>query len=314
MSPAQRAPVWPSRPRSERWSRSMPRPSAAARPEHQRRARGRVDLLVVVHFEDLDVEVLIERLGHALDQRRQQVDPETHVAGLDDHRALAGLRDQLVVLAAQPGGADDVHQPPARRELGEGDGRRRHGEVEEPVGLREQRLDLGGHAHAVLAQPRKLTGITADHGRSRRLDRAREGRAVHRRNGMDERAPHAPAGAGYDQPHIGHRFSPRQRGAGITGWRRERKQRQTGAGRQRPTDADRFPTERPLLRFCNVGSFPQNGPPAPPLPRQRRGPDLAAVTLFQCHVRAKSGKRACTRDVTHCSRAEKARSDDASRA
>ena len=239
--------------------------------KHQRRARGRVDLLVVMHFENFDVEVLIERLGHALDQRRQQVDPETHVAGLDDHRALAGLRDQLVVLSAQPGGADDVHQPPARRELGEGDGRRRHGEVEEPVGLREQRLDLGGHAHAVLAQPRKLTGITADHGRSRRLDRAREGRAVHRRNGMDERASHAPAGAGYDQPHIGHRFSPRQRGAGITGWRRERKQRQTGARRQRPTDADRFPTERPLLRFCNVGSFPQNGLPAPPLPRHSGG-------------------------------------------
>ncbi len=99
-------------------------------------------------------------------------------------------------------------QPLPCRELGEGDGRGRHGEVEQPVGLREQRLEIGGHAHAVLAQPCKLTGVAADHGRPRRLHRAREDRAVHRRDGMDERAPHAPASAGHDQPHVGHRFSP----------------------------------------------------------------------------------------------------------
>src|SRR6266700_49289 len=42
--------------------------------EHQRRARGRVDFLVVVHFEYFDVEILVERLRHPLDQRPQEID------------------------------------------------------------------------------------------------------------------------------------------------------------------------------------------------------------------------------------------------
>ena len=35
----------------------------------------------------------IERLRHALGQRRQQIDAEAHIAGLDDHRALGRFRD-----------------------------------------------------------------------------------------------------------------------------------------------------------------------------------------------------------------------------
>ena len=51
---------------------------------------------------------------------------------------------------------------------------------------------------------------------------------------------------------------------------------------------------RRLLRFCNVGSFPQNGLPAPQLPRHSGGGRIwQPVTPFQGHVRAKSGKRAC---------------------
>ena len=41
-------------------------------PEQQRGAGWRVDLLVVVHLDNLDVERLIERRRHALGQRRQQ--------------------------------------------------------------------------------------------------------------------------------------------------------------------------------------------------------------------------------------------------
>ena len=52
--------------------------------EHQRGAGRRVDLLVVMHLENLDVEAVVERLRHALGQRRQQIDAEAHVAGLDD--------------------------------------------------------------------------------------------------------------------------------------------------------------------------------------------------------------------------------------
>ena len=53
-------------------------------------------------------------------------------------------------------------------------------------------------------RPGQLAGIAADHRRARRLDRAREHEALGLGDGLDQRAPHAPAGAGHDQPHVGH--------------------------------------------------------------------------------------------------------------
>ena len=48
--------------------------------KHQGRTRRRIDLGLVVHFQDLDVEVFVQRLRHALHQRRQQIDAEAHIA------------------------------------------------------------------------------------------------------------------------------------------------------------------------------------------------------------------------------------------
>ena len=59
-------------------------PFGGGGPEHQRGAGRRIDLVAVVHLDDLDVEVLIQRLGDASRQRHEQVDAEAHVAGLDD--------------------------------------------------------------------------------------------------------------------------------------------------------------------------------------------------------------------------------------
>ena len=39
-----------------------------------------------MHLDDLDVEILIERLRHALHERREQIDAERHIAGFDDNR------------------------------------------------------------------------------------------------------------------------------------------------------------------------------------------------------------------------------------
>ena len=53
------------------------------------------------------------------------------------------------------------------------------------------------------AEPGKLAGVTADDGRIRRLGRAGKRDALGRGNGVHERAPHAPAGAGDNEPHVG---------------------------------------------------------------------------------------------------------------
>ncbi len=109
MSPALRAPVWPSRLVTLLLSSVMPRPSAAAWPEQQSGAGRRIDFLIVMHLENFDVERGIERLGHALGQRRQQIDAEAHIAGLDDLGRLGRVLDLAFVGGAQAGGADDVH-------------------------------------------------------------------------------------------------------------------------------------------------------------------------------------------------------------
>ena len=70
--------------------------------------------------------------------------------------------------------------------------------------MREQRRDVGRHLDAVGAETGQLAGIAPDHGRAGRVDGARDHRAVGGGNRLDQRAAHAPAGAGHDQPHIGH--------------------------------------------------------------------------------------------------------------
>ena len=48
--------------------------------KHQGRARGRIDLHPVMHFNDLDIEVVPERGRNLFGQGDEQVDAEAHVA------------------------------------------------------------------------------------------------------------------------------------------------------------------------------------------------------------------------------------------
>ena len=61
MAPAARAPVLPSRPRTERSASAIAAALGRRLAEQQRRAGRRIDLHAVVHLEDLDVPVLAER-------------------------------------------------------------------------------------------------------------------------------------------------------------------------------------------------------------------------------------------------------------
>ena len=101
------------------------------------------------------------------------------------------------------GGADDVHDAGGGGELGQGQRRRRNGEFDQAVGAFQQRSGVTRNLDAIRPEPRKLPGIAADHGRTRGLDRSGQRHALGRRDGMNKRAPHPPAGAGDDQSHVG---------------------------------------------------------------------------------------------------------------
>ena len=51
----------------------------------------------VVHLQNFDIEIVIQRLRDALDQCRQQIDPEAHIAGLDDDGAGRDALDHGVI-------------------------------------------------------------------------------------------------------------------------------------------------------------------------------------------------------------------------
>ena len=89
--------------------------------EHQRRAGRGIDLVPVVHLEDLDVEVGVERFGDLAREGRQQVDAEAHVAGLDDGGVARGRGDLGLVRGRETGGADDVHDARVGGQPGEFD-------------------------------------------------------------------------------------------------------------------------------------------------------------------------------------------------
>ncbi len=97
--------------------------------------------------------------------------------------------------------------------------RRRHGEVENAVGVGEQRLDLAGHQDAVGAEAGELAGVAPDRRGIAGLDRADEDGTVGVGNRLDQGAAHPPPGTGHDQPHVGHRFL--RFGRRYTGTRRE---------------------------------------------------------------------------------------------
>ena len=172
MSPGRRAPVWPSRPRAERACRSTPRPAAAASPSRKRGARRRVDLGLVMHLDDFDIETFVQRLRDALDQRGQQVDAEAHIAGLHHHGARGDALDHGHVGRRQAGGSDDVDEAALGGDRDIGDGRGRHGEIQNAVGIGRQRPQIGRELDAVLRQAGEHAGILAQQFRARRFQRA----------------------------------------------------------------------------------------------------------------------------------------------
>ena len=100
--------------------------------------------------------------GDAPVKKREQVDAETHITGLDDGGMTGGGLDLGLIGVGQTGRADHVNDARLRRERGEGDGRDWRGEVEHAVDLSEYRKRLVGDGDAERLDPRHLADVAAD--------------------------------------------------------------------------------------------------------------------------------------------------------
>ena len=94
-------------------------------PQHQRRAGGRIDLGLVMHFENFDIEILVQRLRHPLHQRGKQIDPQTYIARLHNDGLRSHTPDDRHVRRRQTGGTDDMHKTALGRDGDVRDGRGR---------------------------------------------------------------------------------------------------------------------------------------------------------------------------------------------
>ena len=138
-------------------------------------------------------------------QRRQQIDAEAHIAGLDDDRRLGGVLDLGLSAAVRPGGADDVHLAGlwrrARRDLIVA-----AGTVKSmmPSALSSNGPHRPVSLMSVLGHARQRAGVPADQRRARVFQRTRQRKILAVGDRLDQRAAHPPAGAGDQEPHFGH--------------------------------------------------------------------------------------------------------------
>src|SRR5450755_2144119 len=163
--------------------------------ELQRRARGRVDLVPMMHFHDFDIVVVAEALRRDLDQLGQYRHADAHVRRIDDGDRAREIIERATVRLRQSGRSyhrrdtglrtrRDLHHCP-----------RRSSEVDQHVRRADRAGDVGpdddtGRAAEALARvaPDQATGCNVD-GRAQREIGSRE-------HGFYQRLAHAPARAG----------------------------------------------------------------------------------------------------------------------
>ena len=166
-------------------------------------AGGRIHFHAMVHFDDLDVEALPERFGGLPRQRRQQVDPEAHVARADDGGMARGRGQLGEIVGAEPRGPDDVDDACLRCQPGQVHARRGAGKVQDPVGLDDERQGVVRDGDSGAAAACQQTGILAERGRASAFESAAQGDARRLRDQPYQGAPHAPGRADNHQPHVG---------------------------------------------------------------------------------------------------------------
>ena len=160
--------------------------------EQQCRAGGRVDLVAMMHLDDFDIPAIVERLRRLPDKRRQQIDAEAHIAGLDDGGVAGRACNLLFVFGCEAGRADHMNDPRLRGKRGEFDAGGGNRKVHQRIRILDdgERIRRGREAE-FLAKPAQTPQIGAEIGRAFGLKPARERKAAGFGNQTDQRGAHA---------------------------------------------------------------------------------------------------------------------------
>ena len=163
---------------------------------HQRRAGGRIDLVPVMRFDDLDVVAFGKTFCRHLQQLHRDVDTDAHVGREDDRRLLRGGGDRCLAGVVETGGADDHLDAVLRTIRQQLQGAFGPGEIDDEGGVGQCDVEFGSNRHAGrLAE--ESAGIDADAGSTGHIERTGQARIGRLTDRLDQHLAH-PAGSAGD--------------------------------------------------------------------------------------------------------------------
>ena len=131
--------------------------------EKERGTARSIDLVAVMHFQDLDVELLAEGRSDAADQGSEKIDADAHIARPDDAGVAGGRDERRIVLRLEPGGAEHMHDAGLRGEGGQLQRGGRAGEIDDRIDAGQQGRRVGGDRDADRTDAGERAHIGADH-------------------------------------------------------------------------------------------------------------------------------------------------------
>ena len=161
----------------------------------QRGTRRRVDLVLVVHFNDLDVIGVTERARSAFDKLLQHVDADAHVRRVDDRDDLCVCAELRLLRRVETGRSDDGC---ATMLCTGGNVRHRAGgprEVDQHIGSMYGRINVGPHEHARRAA-KTFTCIMREKCAVIDVERTHDVEIARLERCLDQRLTHTPTCAG----------------------------------------------------------------------------------------------------------------------
>jgi hypothetical protein len=160
----------------------------------ERGARGRIDLVAVVRFDDLDVVAGRKRLGRHFEQLEGDVDADAHVGRHHDRDVFRCRGDLGLLRVAEAGGADHgLHAQFAA----DGEVRQRAfgpREVDQHLGVLEAGAQVG-HDRDAARGAEKGGRIAAERRAAGDIERTGEAAILRLAHGLDQHVPHAPGSA-----------------------------------------------------------------------------------------------------------------------
>ena len=163
--------------------------------QRDRRAGWRVDLVPMMHLDDLDVVAGPQPLRGRFDEREEHVDAHAHVGRIDDRDALRDRGEAIPLRVGEPGGSDDGARavPCAGVDVGERSLGSR--EIDQHIGGTRRRIDVAGDDDAGGATA-AFTRVVSDEWARVDIERRRQHELTVGQHRLDQRLAHAAAGAG----------------------------------------------------------------------------------------------------------------------